>query len=438
MATLREEALQAFRAGRDEEALALLSEVVRRTPSDHRARMFGAQCLARLGETERALSVLSTTAENLARRDYLLSATLAAKLGLALRSDDARLLGVLRRIHARAAASTKRAAVPPPLPPEPPGRVSADELCAHLRGQDLLEKAYEILGGADDGALAVAGVRPPLPLFAFVDPEAFLELVRRMGLREVTHGEAIVTEGEKGESIFVIVAGRARVERLVRGERKLLATLPGGSLFGELALLTGGVRHATVIAEGEAELFEISGGDLEAVARRFPEVPHAIAQFAEKRVASNMLVTAGLFDNLPPEKRSAVLEKFRPRTVPPGERMVVEEEPAPGLFLVMAGEMSVTKRDPGGETVSLNLLKDGDVFGEISLLSGGVASATVTAVRRSVVAILPREEFPALVAGNPAVGDYLRQLSEGRLQATADSMRPAEVIDAEELVVTGE
>lgn len=438
MATLREEALLAFRAGRDEEALALLSEVVRRTPSDHRARMFGGQCLARLGETERALSVLSTTAENLTRRDYLLSATLAAKLGIALRADDPRLLGALRRIHARAAASTRRAAVPPPLPPEPPQRVPENELCAHLRGKELLDKAYEILGCADDGAPAAAGVRPPLPLFAFIDPEAFLELVRRMGLREVGHGEAIVTEGERGESIFVLVAGRARVERVVRGERKLLATLPGGSLFGELALLTGGVRHATVIAEGEAELFEISGGDLEAVARRFPEVPNAIAQFAEKRVASNMLVTAGLFDNLAPEKRSAVLERFRPRTVPPGERVVVEEEPTPGLFLVMAGEMSVTKKDPSGETVSLNLLKDGDVFGEISLLSGGVASATVTAVRRSVVAILSRDEFQSLVADNPGVGDYLKQLSEGRLKAMADSMRPAEVIDAEELVVAPE
>ncbi|MGC4117936.1 MAG: cyclic nucleotide-binding domain-containing protein [Myxococcales bacterium] len=337
---------------------------------------------------------------------------------------------------------------PPPAPAAPPSRLpcrpsrpsaSPPTSCAPTcAARSSLDKAYEVLGGADDGAPAPAGVRPPLPLFAFIDPEAFLELVRRMGLREVTHGEAIVREGEKGESIFVIVAGRARVERQVRGERKLLATLPGGSLFGELALLTGGVRHATVIAEGEAELFEISGGDLEAVARRFPEVPHAIAQFAEKRVASNMLVTAGLFDNLAPERRSAVLEKFRPRTVPPGERVVVEEEPTPGLFLVMAGELSVTKKDPTGETVSLNLLKDGDVFGEISLLSGGVASATVTAVRRSVVAILSREEFQALVADNLGVADYLRQLSEGRLKAMADSMRPAEVIDAEELVVAGE
>lgn len=434
MATLREEALGAFREGRDEEALALLAEVVRRTPSDHRARMFGAQCLARLGETEKALAVLSTTAENLARRDYLLSATLAAKLGLALNADDPRLVGVLRRIHARAAASTKRASVPPPLPPEPPGRVPSDELCAHLRGAALLEKAFEIMGSADDGAHAAPGVRPPLPLFAFVDPEAFVELVRRMGLREVTHGEAIVREGEKGESIFILVAGRARVEREVRGERKLLATLPGGSLFGELALLTSGRRHATVVAEGDAELFEISGADLEAVARRFPEVPRAIAQFAEKRVAANMLVTAGLFDNLLAERRAQVLERFRPRTIAPGERVTVEDEPVTGLFLVMAGELSVTKKDPSGEIVSLSLLRDGDVFGEISLLSGGPASATVTAIRRSVVAILAREEFQAIVADNPGVADYLKALSEGRLRAIADSMRPAEVIDAEELV----
>ena len=183
-------------------------------------------------------------------------------------------------------------------------------------------------------------------------------------------------------------------------------------------------------------MFEIKAADLEAVARRFPEVPRALAAFAEKRVAENLLVTSSLLDQLPPDKRNAVLLKLKPRTVVCGERIVAEGEVAKGgLFMVMAGELAVTKKDISGETVALNLLQDGDVFGEISLLTGGPATATVTAVRRSIIAELAREEFDALAQTSPAVVDYLKALSDGRLKAIADSMRPAEVMDAEELIV---
>jgi CRP-like cAMP-binding protein len=309
------------------------------------------------------------------------------------------------------------------------------DLCAHLRGPELLERAFEVLAGADGGASASAGLRPPLPLFAFLDPEAFVDIVPRMGLREAAHGEVVIREGDPGDSIFIIVAGRARVEREVRGEKRQLASLPGGSLFGELALLTGGRRSATVVADGEAEFFEIKAADLELVAHRFPEVPRDIARYAEKRVAANMLVTAGLFDNLLADQRAEVLEKFKPRFVAAGEKIVDETGGSQGLFLVMAGELAVTKRDPKGELVVLNLLRDGDVFGEISLLTGGPASATVTAQRKSIIAMLERADFDHLVQTRPAVADYLKALSDGRLKAIDDCMHPGEVLDADELIV---
>ena len=435
MTTLREEAFAAFRQGRAEEALALLTEVVRRTPLDHRARMAGAQCLAKLGQVERAATVLCDTAESLAQRDYLLSATFAAKLGLSCRPPT-------RASPPSFGGST-------PAPPPAPGAAPSRRRCRPSRSsrsrswscaltcaaRSCYDRAFEVLAGADGG--------PPAP------PRA--RALRCRSSRSSTRTRSSSwcracwcassptarrrsAAGEPGESIFIIVAGRARVEREMRGQKKVLAKLPGGSLFGELALLTGGRRTATVIAEGEAELFEVKAADLELVARRFPEVPRDIARYAEKRVAANMLVTAGLFDNLPAEQRAEVLGKFKPRFVSAGERVVVEGAGGEGLFLVMAGELSVTKKDAGGEPVALSLLRDGDVFGEISLLTGGPASASVTAVRKSLVAQLGRGEFEKLLEEKPAVGDYLKAVCEGRLKANAEAMHPAEILDAEELV----
>jgi CRP-like cAMP-binding protein len=61
---------------------------------------------------------------------------------------------------------------------------------------------------------------------------------------EFRPGEAIVVEGMRGGAFFAIVEGKARVTR----EKRTLATLGPGDFFGELALLDGGERTASVVA----------------------------------------------------------------------------------------------------------------------------------------------------------------------------------------------
>jgi len=164
-------------------------------------------------------------------------------------------------------------------------------------------------------------------------------------------------------------------------------------------------------------------------------VPKALAEFAQRRLAMNLLATAPLFTHLETSHRGPVLQRFRGRIVPQGERVIAEGTPSPGLFLVLSGEFSVTKKDPSGEPVALRVLGDGEVFGEISLLSGGPASATVAAVRKSAVAFLPREAYDELVESYPQIEDFLVQLSQKRLSANAAAVQPAEIMDADAEVV---
>ncbi|MFN7133274.1 MAG: cyclic nucleotide-binding domain-containing protein, partial [Myxococcales bacterium] len=301
-----------------------------------------------------------------------------------------------------------------------------------LRGGELCDRAFEVLMSDDDGAAAKADARPPLPLFADLEEEAFVDLVERMALRELRTGEAVVRQGDPGESIFVLVAGRAKVVR-EGAAQGTLASLSGGALFGELAVLTGAPRTASVYADGELELFEISRDDLNMVAKRHPTVPRALAQFAQRRLAMNLLATAPLFKELPGAQRAEVLNRFAPRVVAPGERVIRQGELAPGLFLVLTGELAVVKTEEQSD-IALGLLRDGDVFGEISLVTGNPATATVTATHKTALATLPRASFEELVQSYPQVEDFLVGLSQSRLAMITEAMRPAEVIDAEDLI----
>ena len=78
---------------------------------------------------------------------------------------------------------------------------------------------------------------------------------------------------------------------------------------------------------------------------------------------------------------------------------------------------------------------EGDIAGEISLLNGLRATATVAASRKTAVALLNRKNFEALLKEQPKLRDFLDELSARRLKGIGEAMRPAEILDADELVV---
>lgn len=422
-----------------ERALAVFAEAVRRQPADHRARMEAARCFAALGEQELAVTALHACAEGLLRRDYLLSALAACRLALSYSPAERRVRETLSRIHARAARSTVgRASVPPPLPPTPLSEARVADDLMGLSGEELTSRASEVLGAPDTSVPpADPTARPALPLFADLTLEAFLDLVGRMDYRQVGEGQPICVQGEGGDRVTILVAGKAEVARRTQGEEHTLAFLGGGSIFGDMSLLTGAPASATVSAVSDTEVFELTREQLAAAARVHPELHQVLADFAQARMARHLLTTAPLFRRVPEGDRARLLQRFTMRPLQPGERVLTEGEHVPGLFLVLAGELVVQKEDPEGGLVTLAVLHEGEAAGEIALLTGLRATATVVATRKTATAYLDRAAFHQLLEEFPAVRDYLQQLSDRRLKQIGEAMRPAEIIDADELVMVG-
>ncbi|MEW5741058.1 MAG: cyclic nucleotide-binding domain-containing protein [Myxococcota bacterium] len=436
--SLRELGYDFVAEGNWERALAVFAEAVRRQPNDHRSRMQAAKCYSRLGESERAVTVLHACAEGLARRDYLLSAIAACRQAMLLAPGQKRIQETLARIHSRAAKVVGgRAAVPPPLPPEHlyDGKVATDLMT--LQGSELSDQAISVLAAPDTGGQADPDARPPLPLFADLELNAFLELTELMEYRELKEGDVVCKEGEGGDRIYVLVAGKAEVTRLVEGHAKTLAFLGGGAIFGEISLLTGAPPTSTVTAITDCEVLVIEREDLNVLARTFPSVPQVLATFAQQRMARNLVATSPLFGPVPEAERTALLSRFSFRGLSPGEKVISEGEPVQALVLVLAGELVVQKEDPAGGVVSLSILREGDIAGEIALLKGLRATATVAASRKTAIATLERAQFEQLISQYPGIREYLDGLSERRLKMIGEAMRPVEILDADELVVDG-
>ena len=105
----------------------------------------------------------------------------------------------------------------------------------------------------------VTGPLSGVPLFARLDLTEQRDLHGRMKPRSVPAGEVVVWHGEKGESLFLVQSGLVGVAvPNDKGEHVHLAKIGPGGFFGELSLLDGGPRTATVRTLEPTELLELS------------------------------------------------------------------------------------------------------------------------------------------------------------------------------------
>jgi len=112
-------------------------------------------------------------------------------------------------------------------------------------------------------------------LFATLDEEQRREIAVATSARVYGDGEAIVREGQPGDSMFVVASGRAAV--VLEPDRREVATIDRGGYFGEMSLLTGEPRTATVVARGDTLVLEI---DADLFRRLGALNPQAVEQIA--------------------------------------------------------------------------------------------------------------------------------------------------------------
>jgi tetratricopeptide (TPR) repeat protein len=97
-------------------------------------------------------------------------------------------------------------------------------------------------------------------------------------------GEIVIKEGDVGDSIFLIIRGRAQVSATIGGKTIHLALLESGDTFGEVAYLTGRPRTATVSAEGELEVMEIGNPTLKDAINKNSLILNTLEEFYSSRV----------------------------------------------------------------------------------------------------------------------------------------------------------
>jgi CRP-like cAMP-binding protein len=267
----------------------------------------------------------------------------------------------------------------------------------------------------------------PVPLLSALPRDAFVQFIQAVTVRRTPAGTMVLCEGEHGDAFYIIIGGHVRVLKNQRsGPPVEVARLGPGAFFGEFALLSDSLRHASIEAIDEVELLEVSKALLDALVARFPDVGRTVWRFYRERLIETLIATAPFFVPLPPVERAVVAGRLRGRRYSAKTEIVVEGGRRGGLYLILLGEVQVTRKRSDGTPVVVSGLQEGSYFGEMSLLRGGAPPvATVTATRDCEIVELPPAAFYELVARHPELWDAVKREADRRASA-ADALLSGE------------
>ena len=121
------------------------------------------------------------------------------------------------------------------------------------------------------GSLKPASLRR-VRVFADMDDHQLAEFLNYMAIAEVPPFETIVRKGDPSDAMYLVLEGELRSCLMVDGKECPLATLPPGSVFGEISFLDHGPHAATVISNVESVLIKVTAAAFDNVIREAPQL----------------------------------------------------------------------------------------------------------------------------------------------------------------------
>jgi cAMP-dependent protein kinase regulator len=414
---LKDEAAKLVQKGNTDKALEAYQQILKEDPSDLTAQLKCGDILRKLNRGGEAIACYTQVARVYAEEGLLLKAIAACKLILEIDDNHTETQKFLADLYAkktgRSASATAQVVAK-----------AAPEV-AEVSDEDIIVDAEEVAQPLE---------LPTIPLFSDLPKNAFIQLMEQMKMRSVLPEEAIIREGEVDDSMFIISSGRVKITKTSEaGTEIVLARLSDGAFFGEIALLSESPRTASVIAEEETLLFQVSRDILAQVVKNFPSVANILLKFYRQRLLSNLMATSAIFRPLDTDQRKTLIEKFKSREVPANEKLLEEGQAGDGLYMLLSGRAEVSKKVDNQRKV-LAHLKTGDVFGEMSLLSDQPVTATIKTLRKSIVLKLPKRTFTEIVATHPQLLAKVTEISQER-QKTTDAILKGQLAFSEEGLV---
>jgi cAMP-dependent protein kinase regulator len=205
------------------------------------------------------------------------------------------------------------------------------------------------------------------PLFSSLDDEEMDKLFDAMDNASFEPGEIIIKQGDEGELFYIIDKGSVDVFK----DDKLVTRISEGGSFGELALIYGTPRAATVKASAK------EGCKCWTINRLIFRKVLMDTTIQKRKKYEDFLKKVRILETLDDYERMTIADALESATYHKGQTIVKQGEYGDSFYIIVEGTVEVYKENEKGERINLGRLSEGDYFGEIALLLNQPRAATV-------------------------------------------------------------
>jgi len=236
---------------------------------------------------------------------------------------------------------------------------------------------------------------------------------------DVEKGQVLFRQGDAADAMYVVQEGMLQA---FAAKEKCAPTMVGqmgpGSLVGEIALLMGGRRNATVVAGEKTRLARLKAKDVEAIVAQNPEIRRGILDVVRQRLRRMqwLKILSDYFGEIDREKYEFIESRFKWVHVNRGETLFSKGDAADSLYFLVHGFLHVVSEDALGEARTVGAIFRGEIVGEMAILSGEKRTATVCAVRDSDLVRLTKADFEEISTSYPGVSLMILRILVNRLK----------------------
>lgn len=318
------------------------------------------------------------------------------------------------------------------------GYEAIEHICAREvepADEQLLKETLHFLPGRVSER--IAALLPKAPMFKVVPEDQLRELLLFSSFHRFPPGHNVFKQYDYSESLYIILDGSVEVIEEPRGgPERSVATIEAGAIFGEMSLISGRRRAATIRTTSDVFLWEIGRKAMLKLIHTSPP----LKEFVDRVFivdAFRTYFSRGLNESM----LVPLAAKLKVVTCEKGASVFKEGEPGDALYFLRSGVVKVSKLR-GNREVILAYLSAGQYFGEMALLTDQPRMATVTAVDRVEIIQVLKQDLLTLFESAPELKRSIeeefqrRRMSNLNLDQQPVRAELSRFITGEEVVVS--
>jgi len=271
----------------------------------------------------------------------------------------------------------------------------------------LIEKFSQL--GQVDVEEVMASVRENIPIFQKLNTLLLRETMLESNVYRFKSGEIIFKRNDYSNTFYTIFSGQVGIQ-IDPNDKNQVVSLNQGDFFGEMGLISGRRRAATIIALKDCVVFETPRRTMLKLIQSVESVKSTLDKVSMLRQIQTHLAPGVDSDDLAELVDTAEIKNFKT-----GEIIFNQGDPGNNMHLIRSGSCTVSVKVAGKDIV-LNYVPSGNYVGEMALLSDQPRTATVRAAHNTETISLSGEVFKKVMDNNLAVRSLVESKYRERIK----------------------